>query len=406
VFTVKKTTATGQLPRLRILVMDGRIQSCLPVIKALRLKGHQVTIAESDPLCVGFFSRYAHERWRHRDPRKDPDGFVDDVRCKLSTGRFDVLIPILDVTAELVSRHKQELEQYVRIPLVEYPTFMQARDKSQTMRIAQDLGLPCPKTYFPDDSSLDEIAGRVDYPVLIKPNFSVGARGMVKVHQAEDLKRLYPRVVQQYGPCTVQEFIPQTGLQYKAEFFLDQEGKVKACVVYNKTRYFPLEGGVSALNCTVQRDDICALGSALLKAMHWYSYADIDLITDPRDGLPKIMEINPRITGSVKICFEAGVDFADMLVRLAMGYEVAPVSYYQSGLYLRHPGIDLLWFLTSADRFKAKPSWFWFFGKDLRFEVLSLSDPGPAFAYALANVRDLFSAEARRYKYQRSYLEN
>ena len=401
-----RAMASGELPRLRILVMDGRIQSCLPVIRALRLKGHHVTIAESDPLCVGFFSRYPQERWRHRDPRKDPEGFVDDLRRYVSTGHFDVLIPILDVTAELVSRHKQELERYVHIPLVDYPIFMQARDKSQTMRIAQALGLPCPKTYFPEDASVAEIAGQVDYPVFIKPNFSVGARGLTKVENAADLQRLYPLVVKQYGPCTIQEFIPQTDLQYKAQFFLDQKGIVKACVVYNKMRYFPLEGGVSALNCTVIRDDICALGSALLKEMHWYSYADIDLITDPRDGRAKIMEINPRITGSVKICFEAGVDFADMLVRLAMGYEVPQVKQYQSGIFLRHPGIDLLWFLTSPDRFKAKPSWFRFWGKDLRFEVLNLADPGPTVAYALANVRDLFSPEARRYKYQRSFLEN
>jgi D-aspartate ligase len=398
--------ATGPLPRCRILVMDGRIQSCLPVVRALRRKGHQVTIAESDPLCVGFFSRYPHERWRHRDPRKDPEGFVHDLRHCLSSGRFDVLIPILDVTAELVSRHKQELEQYVHIPLVDYPIFRRARDKSQTMKIAQSLGLPCPQTYFPEDSSLEEVAGQVDYPVFIKPNFSVGARGMAKVHNPTDLMRLYPLVVQQYGPCTVQEFIPQTDLQYKAQFFLDQKGIVKTCVVYNKMRYFPLDGGVSALNCTVHRDDIRALGAALLQGMNWYSYADIDLIADPRDGLVKIMEVNPRITGSVKICFESGVDFADMLVRLAMGYEITPVNQYQSEICLRHPGLDLLWFLTSPDRFRTKPSWFQFLGKNLHYEVLSLNDPGPTLAYALANVRDLFSPEARRYKYQRSFLEN
>jgi D-aspartate ligase len=402
---VKPAMVTSQLPPLRILVMDGRIQSCLPVIKALRTRGHQVTIAESDPLCVGFFSRYPGERWRHRDPRRDPGGFVDDLRRKLSTGRFDVLIPILDVTAELVSRHKQELEQYVRIPLADYPVFMRARDKSQTMRIARDLGLPCPKTYFPEDSPLEEIAGQVDYPVLIKPNFSVGARGMMKVRNAEDLQRLYPLVVRQYGPCTVQEFIPQTDLQYKAEFFLDQRGAVKTCVVYSKMRYFPLAGGVSALNCTVSRDDVRGLGTALLKAMNWYSYADIDLIADPRDGQVKIMEVNPRITGSVKICFASGVDFADMLVRLAMGCEIPSVDHYQPGIYLRHPGLDLMWFLASPDRFKAEPSWFRFFGKNLHYEVLSIADPGPTIAYTLANLRDLFSPEARRYKYQRSFLE-
>ena len=98
-----------------------------------------------------------------------------------------------------------------------------------------------------------------------------GARGLTKVDNAADLQRLYPLVVKQYGLCTIQEYIPQTDLQYKAQFFLDRKGGVKACVVYNKMRYFPLEGGVSALNCTVIRDDICVLGLALLKEMHWYA---------------------------------------------------------------------------------------------------------------------------------------
>jgi D-aspartate ligase len=391
--------------RARVLVMDGRIQSCLPVLKALRLGGHYVTIAESDPLCVGFFSRYPHRRIRHRDPRVDPEGFLTDLKGHISSGEYDVLVPILDVTAELVSRHKPELEQFVRIPLVEYPIFMRARDKSQTMRIAQKHGIPIPQTYFPDEMELDEIAGMVEYPVLIKPNISVGARGLTKVHSAPELKKLYPLVVARYGPSTIQEFIPQTDLQYKAQFFIDRSGEVKASVVYSKIRHFPLEGGVSTLNCTVAREDIAALGKQLLHAMEWYSYADIDLITDPRDGRIKIMEVNPRITGSVKICFEAGVDFAKMLVDLAMGGAVESVLGYRAGLYLRHPGLDLIWFWKSKNRFKAYPNWFRFWGENLRYDVWSITDPAPSIAYVLANLRDLFSVEARRYKYQRSYLQ-
>lgn len=384
--------------------MDGRIQSCLPVLKALRLGGHHVTIAESDPLCVGFFSRYPHRRIRHRDPRKDPQGFLKDLQGHLYNGNYDVLIPILDITAELVSRHKSELARFVRIPLVEYPIFMRARDKSRTMKIAQMHGIPVPKTYFPEEQGIEEIIAAVDYPVLIKPNISVGARGLTQAKNARELQELYPMVLARYGPSSIQEFIPQTDLQYKAEFMLDRHGNVKACVVYSKIRHFPLEGGVSTLNCTVARDDIAALGQKLLNAMEWYSYADIDLITDPRDGQIKIMEVNPRITGSVKICFEAGVDFAKQLVQLAMGWEIEPFKEYQNGIYLRHPGLDLVWFLKSNNRLKADPNWFWFFGKNLRYDVWSLQDPGPLLAYLVANIRDLFSIEARRYKYQRSYL--
>lgn len=389
---------------VRVLVMDGRIQSCLPVLKALRLAGHHVTIAESDPLCVGYFSRYPHRRLCHRDPRLDPEGFFADLMGHVATGQYDVLIPILDVTAELVSRYKSELERFVRIPLVEYPIFMRARDKSQTMKIAQSRRLPIPKTYFPDETALDEIADLVEYPVLIKPNISVGARGLTKVRDPAELQKLYPLVVARYGASTIQEFIPQTGLQYKAQFLLDRAGNVKTWVVYSKIRHFPLEGGVSTLNRTVLREDIAELGQQLLEAMGWYSYADIDLITDPRDEVVKIMEVNPRITGSVKICFEAGVDFANMLVDLALDREIATVKRYQEGLYLRHPGLDLIWFCKSPQRLKADPNWFRFIGKNLKYDVWSLRDPGPLLAYVLANFRDLFSVESRRYKYQRSYL--
>jgi hypothetical protein len=68
--------------------MDGRIQSCLPILKALRLAGHHVTIAESDPLCVGFFSRYPQRRIRHRDPRRDPEGFFSDLMGYVSKGVY------------------------------------------------------------------------------------------------------------------------------------------------------------------------------------------------------------------------------------------------------------------------------------------------------------------------------
>jgi len=216
--------------------------------------------------------------------------------------------------------------------------------------------------------------------------------------------RLYPRVVRYYGPCTIQEYIPQTGLQYKAQIFLDRQSEVKACVVYSKIRHFPLEGGVSTLNCTVKRNDIAETAKTLAQAMGWYSYADVDLISDPRDGLTKIMEVNPRITGSVKICFEAGVDFANMLVAFAMDYEITTANGYKTGIYLRNPGLDLLWFFKNKARFNTTPSWFRFFDKNLKYEVFSGSDPGPPFAYILANLRDLFSVESRRYKYNRNFL--
>ncbi len=393
------------VPKVRVLVMDGRIQSCLPVLKALRQAGHHVTIAESDPLCVGFFSRYPHRRIRHRDPRRNPEGFLEDLIRHLSKNSYDVLIPILDVTAELVSKYKPLLEQYVRIPLVDYPTFMLARDKSKTMKLAQSLGLPCPKTYFPDEMDLTDISQEVAYPVLIKPNYCIGARGITKVHNSGELLRLYNIVVNNYGPCTIQEYIPQIDSQFKAQIFLDRKGNVKASSVCEKLRYYPITGSSGCIFMTTERNDIAEIGVKLLKAMNWYGYGDIDFICDPRDRQVKIMEVNPRLSAPVKIVFESGINLAQMLINLSFGYEIKNYNGSSEGIFLRHEGRYLLGFVKLVCRFSAQPSWFRVYVSNLKYMILSKDDPAPILAYLLANLRDLFSSEARRYKFQRNYLD-
>jgi predicted ATP-grasp superfamily ATP-dependent carboligase len=115
--------------------------------------------------------------------------------------------------------------------------------------------------------------------------------------------------------------------------------------------------------------------------MGWIGYADVDLIQDPRDNVAKVMEVNPRITGSVKIAFAAGVDFAEMVVRQAMGWQIDSCLDYQAGQYLRYFYKDILWFLSSPDRWQAQPSWFRFFAGDTVDQIFSLRDPMPSVTH-------------------------
>ena len=121
---------------------------------------------------------------------------------------------------------------------------------------------------------------------------------------------VFPKALERFGGMVVQEYIPQTGTQYKCEVFLDEGGKPKSAVVFDKTRWYPVDGGSTCCSCSVHRPDIAENSVKLLQAIGWRGYGDVDLIEDPRDGVAKVMEINPRITASVKVCFAAGVDFA------------------------------------------------------------------------------------------------
>ena len=49
----------------------------------------------------------------------------------------------------------------------------------------------------------------------------------------------------------------------------------------------------------------------------------IDLIHDPRDGIAKVIEINPRILACAKIGFAAGIDLAKQILQKEFGQEVS-----------------------------------------------------------------------------------
>jgi hypothetical protein len=115
------------------------------------------------------------------------------------------------------------------------------------------------------------------------------------------------------------------------------------------------------------------------------------------------MEINPRVPACFRITVAAGIDFPDLIAKLVMGEPIPRVDQYRPDVYLRHLPLDLLWFLHSPDRFRAAPSFFKFFGRDLYDQIISLKDPGPIFGFCLENLLALADRSSRKARYARGW---
>ena len=299
-----------------------------------------------------------------------------------------------------LARHQEAIRPHARVPLPPPGRFVLCRDKSLTMREARRLGVPTPRTHDPAEEPLEAFTRRVGFPVVVKPNVSDGARGISYPRDAGALARALAATGKEYGACHVQEYVPQTGTQHKAEVLLDAESRVRAWCVYSKLRYYPPTGGSSTLNRTEARPDILEQAARMLRGIGWTGLGDCDFIDDPRDGVPRLMEINPRFTRSIRICVRAGVDFPLLLYRLAMGTGDVPATpaAYRVGVMQRYLPADVAWFLRSKDRFQARPGFFRTFFTGAADEVFTLGDPGPGLAYLLGAVADLFDPAARRYR--------
>jgi D-aspartate ligase len=378
----------------KVLLLEGLARQVLPMSKHLRKLGCEVTTYNTSRLDPGYASRWPNRKLIGFYDLREKEKTYLAVRKALESYPYDLVIPMNDDVAILLSEHKEDLSALTTIAVNDWDTIQYSIDKLKTMKVCMDNGLPCPKTFTNTAEFANADASTLRYPLVIKPRTGCGAVGFHISHSRDEALEYLSKAEQKYGPCLIQEYIPQDDLQYKCEVYIDRKGEMKGACVFAKVRWYPVEGGSSCLNETVDRPDIIEDCGKLLKAIGWRGYADIDLIQDPRDGKAKIMEINPRVTGSVKICFQAGVDFAKLIVDDFLGKDVKPQFNVRYHMFMRYMHTDILWFIKSSRRFKTKPSWFHF--KDTTDQIFSWDDLWAGIAFTIQGFKKLITDKKKR----------
>jgi len=387
-----------QTDKKTIMVLETQAKAALPVIESCASAGLHVIACAPHKHCSGFYSRVVDERVLYPRADIDPDGVVRFLLDFLKKRSVSVMFPVGDLMTDLVAQHQHEFREYTNLLLPDYDIFVQGRNKILTLKAAQRAGCPMPKTWYPEDESIEQIAEKIsDYPVLIKPALSAGARGITFCQSSEELIEKYPLIEADFKECFVQEFVPQTGIQYKVDAVLDRSQELLSGVVYAKLRYYPVSGGSSVLNKTEHRQDILDSAIRVLKELKWIGFCDFDFITDPRDGIVKLIEINPRFPESYRATVSAGVDMTKIMYQLAIGQEPEKQLEYEEGKYTRFLFGDVMWFLTTASgRWNARPSFFKFLGSDLKYQLLRAKDPGPIVGYFMENLSMLWDKDIRK----------
>lgn len=369
---------------VKVLLTDGIDRQTLPLAKAFHDLGCHVTTLNQSKLDNGYTTRFADERLLNKTIALGKEQHAKVIYKLINTGKYDVVVTTSDDTAEKLSLMKEDVTDKTSIAVNNPELFYMAYDKNKTMKVCMDENIPCPKTFF-DIESIEQLSD-IDFvfPLVVKPRMSFGAIGYHKVENFDELIKLCEKIGKDLKHYVFQEYIPQSDIQYECAMFIDDMNEVKTACVFSKNRWFPVEGGSSTCNVTVTRPDIIASCKKLLQSINWRGAADIDLIQDPRDSIAKIMEINPRVSGSIKIVLNAGVDIAEQILDLALGNHVADYTDYLIDRRLRCIHTDFLWFLKSSNRFHSTPSWFsWHNTKD---QIWSLSDPLPFFAYSIQSL--------------------
>jgi D-aspartate ligase len=384
----------GDSMNCNVLILDGYARQTLAMAKAFREIGCEVTVAYFSRLDVGFASRYPHHKVRFACARDDYDRQYELAHKLICSDKYDLVVPMTDYSAIYLAIHKDELKKHARIAVNDADTFELAINKSRTMEVCKRLGISAPATVFAQKLTRQIVEEKLEYPVVIKPVTACGSIGFQIISDRAHLESYLAEYDDQNGPLMAQEYVPAGGKQYNIQMFIDRDGVRKMGIASQKCRWFPLDGGAATCVMTIENEGLLQQCEALLKGIGWEGYADLDIIEHKNKQKLMVIEINPRISANVKLCFASGVDVAKLIYENEFEQRVTDQTTYSLGKSMRCTLTEILWFLKAKDRFKSKPSWF-SLGNSCDV-VFSWKDPLPGITFCLQSALNYRHAMRQR----------
>lgn len=350
---------------MKILIHGGGLQG-LSCGQSL-YKEHEVSIVASDLQCrKSKFFRKVYDQYDIKD-----GSFLEIFEKE----HYDVLIPVSDICVPFISKNKEEIEKKynVKVAVPDYKCVYQVEDKSRFMTFCKENGLPHPTTAPISMDNIDGVAIEIGFPSLIKPDFSVGARGITRVNNIEELAEKLPAIINAFGSCTLQEFVENQDYYYNVMMYRNAEGKILACATIKIVRMYPVKAGSSSCCISVDVPELTAICKDALDKLNWVGMADFDVLQRLDNGEFKIIEINPRVPASLKGAAISDVNFPEIIARDVMGFPAKEYKY-STGRVMRYMGIDIMWLLKTKRLFGNTPSWLSFFGSKIYYQDIYASD--------------------------------
>jgi predicted ATP-grasp superfamily ATP-dependent carboligase len=377
---------------LRLLVTDGETRAALAAVRALGARGATLHVASEDGGSLAGASRHAAADHALGSTDSDPWGWATRLETVVAREGLGLVVPVGDTSLAILYAAGTGERVCLAAPTRE--TYEAATDKRALLERAARLGVDVPRGVFvPDPRQLHALPEGFSYPVVLKARRSRfleegrWIEGPVRIaHDMDELRRLChdPGL---RGGLLLQEYLAGHG---EGLFLLAQGGRPLARFAHRRLREKPPTGGVSVLRESIAPEpQLLEWSERLLADLAFTGVAMVEFRRTP-EGRAALMEINPRLWGSLQLAVDAGVDFASLLVALHRGaqLEERAVAVARLGVRTRWllGDVDQLWISLRypdrrrlAGRSLARIVWDFVTGffDGSRLEVLRRDDPRP-----------------------------
>jgi carbamoyl-phosphate synthase large subunit len=292
---------------LRLLVTGAGGPAAIAAMKSLRADSSvELLAADMDPWAAGLY--LVPPAARTLIPPGAAVDFAESLLGRCIALGVDIVLPTVDAELRPLAHAREEFAAAgIELLLAPAAALEVILDKLLLARHCASV-VRVPRTEL-FGSAVDP-AGWT-YPVIVKPRTGSGSRGILEIGSAAELAALT-----RSSTLIVQEFLP--GEEYSVDVLADAGGQVIASVPRIRAR---VDSGVSVGGRTVHDPEIEEFGRAVASATGLTYVANVQCRRD-RAGHPALLEVNPRIPGTLGLTIASGVDMPRLALDSLLGRPV------------------------------------------------------------------------------------
>jgi len=302
--------------------------------KALKAEGYEVVLANSNPATIMTDPEFADRTYIEPLTREYLEEIIR-VERELSPGAGFAILPTvggqtaLNLAIELSD--SGVLEKYnVKLIGANVEAIKKAEDRLYFKDAMQKIGLDVPKSQLVNDlKSGLEFAGKIGFPVIVRPSFTLGGSGGGMAYNREELLEVLARGLD-FSPVH-EALIEESVLGWKEyELEVMRDLKDNVIIICSIENFDPMgvhtgDSITVAPAQTLTDREYQAMRDAAIAVIREIGVetggSNIQFGVHPHTGRMVIIEMNPRVSRSSALASKAtGFPIAKIAAKLAVGY--------------------------------------------------------------------------------------
>jgi anti-anti-sigma regulatory factor len=247
--------------------------------------------------------KFVYKNYISGIPFIDKPNFIDEINRIVELYQIDFIIPAHDSVVMKMAENQSIIKATIITSCAE--TCKVCRSKALTYKIFEKL-IPTPKVY--------KINEQINFPIFLKPDLGQGTKGTYKKVNTKEEVNFY---LKKDPTLLALEYLP--GKEYTVDCFTNKNGKL----LFTKGRErIRINNGISVNSKQINNPKFQKIAEIINQTLSFQGVWFYQ-VKERANGELVLMEIAPRVAGTMALFRAVGINFIQLSLFDRMGFEVS-----------------------------------------------------------------------------------